>query len=147
MVPFDFQPRTRIVFGQGAAGRLGQLARELNFHRTLLVADAGLVRAGHVAEALRWLEEAGISAVPYHDFGENPDSAMIEAGCRFAEPLELDSIVGLGGGSSLDCAERESIRRIFPSSRERRSRSSVKSIRDERRDGCPPRHGSNRASA
>ena len=105
MIPFDFQPRSRIVFGQGAAGRLGQLARELNFHRTLLVADAGVVRAGHVAEALRSLEGAGISAVPYHDFGENPDSAMIDAGCRFAEPLDLDSIVGLGGGSSLDCAK------------------------------------------
>ncbi len=105
MVPFDFQPRTRIVFGQGAAARLGHLARELNFHRTLLVADPGVVRAGHVAEALRSLEEAGISAVPYHDFGENPDSAMIDAGCRFAESLELDSIVGLGGGSSLDCAK------------------------------------------
>jgi alcohol dehydrogenase len=105
MVPFDFRPRTRVVFGQGSIARLGPLARELNFGRTLLVADPGVVKAGHVAEATRRLEDAGIAVTPYHDFGENPDSAMINAGFRFAEPLDVDSIVGLGGGSSLDCAK------------------------------------------
>jgi alcohol dehydrogenase class IV len=105
MVPFDFEPRTRVIFGQGCIERLGQLARELGFHRTLLVADAGVVKAGHVAEAVRWLEGAGIAVLPYHDFGENPDSAMVDAGCQFAEPLRVDSIVALGGGSSLDCAK------------------------------------------
>jgi len=105
MVPFDFQPRTRVVFGPGSLARLGPLARELNLHRTLLVADPGMVKAGHVAQATRCLEEAGIDVTPYHDFGENPDSAMIDAGVRFARPLAVDSIVGLGGGSSLDCAK------------------------------------------
>jgi alcohol dehydrogenase len=105
MVPFDFQPRTRVVFGPGSVDRLGPLARELNIQRTLLVADPGVVKAGHVAEAARRLEGAGIAVTPYHDFGENPDSTMIDAGVRFAEPLHVDSIVGLGGGSSLDCAK------------------------------------------
>jgi alcohol dehydrogenase len=105
MVPFDFQLRTRVIFGSGVRERLGVLARDLRFHRTLLVADAGIVEAGHVADALRVLEAAGIEATPYHDFGVNPDSAMVEAGARFAAPLEVDSIIGLGGGSSLDCAK------------------------------------------
>jgi alcohol dehydrogenase len=105
MVPFDFQPRTRVVFGPGSLARLGPLARELNFQRTLLVADPGVVKAGHAAEAMRRLEDAGIDVMPYHGFGENPDSAMIDAGVLFAKPLAVDSIVGLGGGSSLDCAK------------------------------------------
>ena len=105
MVPFDFQLRTRVVFGPGSLGRLGPLAREHSFQRTLLVADPGVVKAGHVAEATRRLEDAGIDVTPYHGFGENPDSTMIDAGVRFAKPLAVDSIVGLGGGSSLDCAK------------------------------------------
>ncbi len=105
MVPFDFQLRTRVVFGLGSLERLGTLARELGFHRTLLVADAGVVQAGHAGEAIRLLEAAGIETAPFHDFGPNPDSAMVEAGRRFAGPLRVDSIVGLGGGSSLDCAK------------------------------------------
>jgi alcohol dehydrogenase len=51
MYPFDFQPRTRVVFGAGAIERLGELARGLNFRRTLLVADPGLVASGHVVGA------------------------------------------------------------------------------------------------
>jgi alcohol dehydrogenase len=105
MVPFEFQPRTRLVFGQGSIERLGPLARDLSFRRTLLVADRGLVQAGHAATAVQSLEAAGIEITPYHEFGENPDSAMIDAGCRFAQPLRVDSIVALGGGSSLDCAK------------------------------------------
>ncbi|MDQ3348949.1 MAG: iron-containing alcohol dehydrogenase, partial [Acidobacteriota bacterium] len=104
MVPFDFQLRTRIVFGQGTFERLGQLARGLGFKRTLLVADAGILQAGYVAEALRLLEAGSIEAIPFHAFGQNPDATMVEAGRRFAEPLRIDSVVGLGGGSSIDCA-------------------------------------------
>jgi alcohol dehydrogenase len=105
MVPFDFEPRTRIVFGRGAVQRVGQLASGLQFQRVLLVADRGLLKAGHVASITKSLEDEHIEVVPYHDFGENPDSAMIEAGFRFAEPLRADSMVALGGGSSLDCAK------------------------------------------
>ncbi len=105
MVPFEFQLRTRIVFGQGCFDRLGQLARGLGFKRTLLVADKGILQAGFVAEAIRLLETAGIVSLPFHDFSQNPDSAMVQAGSRFAAQLRVDSIVGLGGGSSLDCAK------------------------------------------
>lgn len=105
MVPFDFHQGPRIVFGQGTFERLGQLARGLGFKRTLLVADAGMLDAGYVSEAARLLESAEIDALPFHDFGQNPDGAMVETGRRFAEPLEIDSIIGLGGGSSLDCAK------------------------------------------
>ena len=105
MQGFDFQPRTRVIFGAGSLARLGEEARNLALRRALLVADRGLVEAGHVARAARLLEEAGVSVVPFHDFGSNPDAASVERGRAFAAPLGVDSIIGLGGGSSLDCAK------------------------------------------
>lgn len=105
MQSFDFQPRTRVVFGASAIARLGELASELGFHRTLLVADRGLLSSGHVEEALAPLRAAGIDVVGFHDFEVNPDTLMVESGRAFASGLEIDSIVGLGGGSSLDCAK------------------------------------------
>jgi alcohol dehydrogenase len=105
METFDFQPRTRMTFGPGAIERLGELARELDFRQTLLVADRGLAASGHVAEALRPLRLAGVEVTAFHDFDVNPDTRMVEAGRAFAAPLEIDSIIGLGGGSSLDCAK------------------------------------------
>ena len=73
--------------------------------RVLLVADHGLLASGHVEEAIAPLKKAGITVIPFHDFDVNPDSKMVEAGRAFAAPHEIDSIIGLGGGSSLDCAK------------------------------------------
>jgi alcohol dehydrogenase len=105
MFSFDCQPRTRVVFGEGTFGRLGELTRELGLCRPLLVADRGIRDAGYVDEAMRQLGSAPIDATVFDAFGENPDSAMVETGRAFAAPLDVDSIIGLGGGSSLDCAK------------------------------------------
>ncbi len=105
MDSFDFHTRARLVFGVGAFAKLGELAREAGFRRTLLVADEGLVAAGYVAQAVKLLETSGVTVFPWHDFGENPDSAMVAAGREFAVETRPDSIIGLGGGSSLDCAK------------------------------------------
>ena len=105
MVAFDFQPRTRVVFGPGTLGRLGQIARDMGFRRTLLVADPGIAGAGHTAAAQRHLDTAGIEVMLFDKFDVNPDGAMVDAGARFAVPLGIDSIVAIGGGSSIDCAK------------------------------------------
>jgi alcohol dehydrogenase len=105
MQGFDFQPRTRVIFGDGALQGLGPLAREVGFRRTLLVADRGLVAAGYAEQTADLLKKSGIEVESFTDFDVNPDSAIIEKGCAVAAPLEVDSIMGLGGGSSLDCAK------------------------------------------
>ena len=103
--PFDFQLRTRLVFGAGAVERLGRFARELRCERPLLVADRGLQEAGHVDRALRLLRAENLRPAHFHDFDVNPDTAMVERGRAFARAHAADAIVALGGGSSLDCAK------------------------------------------
>lgn len=103
--PFDFQPRTRVLFGAGKFATLGELACELGFQRTLLVADRGMITCGYVDDAVKLLQHAHIEVFPFHGFSENPDTNMIEAGRVFAAALDVDSIIGLGGGSSLDMAK------------------------------------------
>jgi alcohol dehydrogenase len=94
-----------VVSGEGSIDRLGELAKELGFSRTLLVADAGLVKAGHLEHARASLEAAAVDTIEFSDFGPNPDADMLEAGRRHAAGKRIDSIIGLGGGSSLDCAK------------------------------------------
>ena len=103
--PFEFQSAARVLFGVNTIGRLGEVAVELGFKRALLVADHGLQSSGHVDEARDSLKAAGVEAVPFHDFDVNPDARMVERGRRFAAEHRPDSIIGLGGGSSLDCAK------------------------------------------
>src|SRR5262245_8259312 len=90
--PFDFFPRTRVVFGEGGLARLGDLADELGFTRTLIVADQGLVETGHAARAAAHLDRAGIASVGFHNFDANPDTQMVGYGCRAAAEASIDSI-------------------------------------------------------
>ncbi len=106
LLSFDFQPRTRVLFGAGKFATLGELAsRALQFQRTLLVADRGMLACGYVDEAIKLLRQSHLEVFPFHNFSENPDTNMIEAGRAFAAACGIDSIIGLGGGSSLDTAK------------------------------------------
>jgi alcohol dehydrogenase len=105
MSPFDFHSRTRLIFGEGSFERLGSLASELGFKRTLLVADIGIRDCGYVTSAIESLTEARITVYTFHDFDSNPTTTMIEAGRAFALSLDIDSLIGLGGGSSMDTAK------------------------------------------
>jgi alcohol dehydrogenase len=102
---FEFLPRTRVVFGEGALDRLGEMVTGLGLSRVLLVADRGLVAVGHVDRARTVLEHAGIALERFHDFDANPDSAMVARGADAARGFGPDGVVALGGGSSLDCAK------------------------------------------
>jgi alcohol dehydrogenase len=104
-VSFDFSLRTRIVFGNGSFTRLGELARGLGFTRTLIVSDRGLLSTGLVERATTLLGHAGIWSTCFQDFEPNPDTRMVDAGRAFAASQDVDSLVALGGGSSLDCAK------------------------------------------
>ena len=102
---FEFRAATRLVVGRNAITQLGQLARELGATRVLVVSDPGVGRAGHTAAGLDALAASGIATAVFDQFGENPTTAQVEAGTAVAREFRPDLIVGLGGGSSMDCAK------------------------------------------
>jgi alcohol dehydrogenase len=104
-IPFEVRTRTMVIFGDGALARVGSVGKELGFVRSLLVADAGVVQAGIAGRAADALEAVGIRVVRFSDFASNPDTRMVEAGASFAAAHRVDSLIGLGGGSSMDCAK------------------------------------------
>jgi alcohol dehydrogenase len=105
MTPFDFYPRTRIVFGPGKVAALGELAAELGATRALLVSDPGIVAAGHTQRGIDSLSAAGIETQLFDGVQENPTTEHVAAGLKVAKAFKPNLIVGLGGGSSMDCAK------------------------------------------
>ncbi len=102
---FDYQLRTRLVFGVNSLDRLGELARDIGARRALLVTDAGLVAAGHVERALRNLEAARLRVTLFDEAKENPTTRCVDACVAKAKAAAIDTIIGLGGGSSMDTAK------------------------------------------
>jgi alcohol dehydrogenase len=105
LAAFDHQPRTRIVFGINAVERAGDLAREIGARRVLLVTDPGIVAAGHAARVVSILQSAGLSVVVFDRVCENPTTRCVDHCLQIAAGERVDTIVGLGGGSSLDTAK------------------------------------------
>src|SRR5262245_5595266 len=105
MTPFDYHPRMRIVFGPGKVQALGELAGELGARRVLVVSDPGIVAAGHTRKGIAALERADIDVRLFDGVGENPTTEHVAAGLKIAKRFEAELIVGLGGGSSMDCAK------------------------------------------
>lgn len=102
---FDFQPRTRIVFGAGKLNELGELAKACGMSRILVVSDPGIVQAGHVDRALSILRQAGLEAECHASVHQNPTNEDVEHCVAHAREYQIDGIIGLGGGSSLDTAK------------------------------------------
>jgi alcohol dehydrogenase len=105
MEQIDFEHTTRLVFGSGSIARLGQLAIELQAKRVLVVSDPGVVAAGHFAKGSAALVAAGLELTSFHELQENPSTQNVEAGVRVAKQFRPDLLIGLGGGSSMDCAK------------------------------------------
>jgi alcohol dehydrogenase len=102
---FDYQPRTRIVFGVDAVERAGALASEIGAKKILLVTDPGIVAAGHAAHVRDILEKAGLQVTFYDKARENPTTECVDSCVAVAKAAGIDTIVGLGGGSAMDTAK------------------------------------------
>lgn len=105
MLPFNFHCPTRIVFGVGKIAELGQLAQTLGVKRVLVVSDPGVMAAGHTGRGITSLKDAGFGVEMFEGVEENPTTDHVAAGLAVAKEFHPGLIVGLGGGSSMDCAK------------------------------------------
>ncbi len=95
----------RVIYAPAALEHIGQIAKSEGASRILLVSDPGIVESGHVETALRSIYQAGLVARLFDQVGENPTTIHVGNGVFAARPFNPDFIIGLGGGSSMDCAK------------------------------------------
>lgn len=92
---FEFATATRIIFGEGTAASLPDLARSFGT-RPLVVTGASPKRTEGLVAAL----SAANFAVP----GE-PTVDMIREGARYAKDAACDVVISIGGGSVIDAGK------------------------------------------
>jgi alcohol dehydrogenase class IV len=102
---FTFNTAAGIVFGEGAADRIGVLAAERLGSRVLVVTDPGIVRHGLLQPALDALAAAGVAASVFSQVEADPPEPVVMAAVEAARAAAAEAVIGLGGGSSLDVAK------------------------------------------
>jgi alcohol dehydrogenase class IV len=108
MIPIITTPRLMAV-GGGAVAELPGMLRRLGLANPLIVTDPFIERSGHLERATAHLDRAGISWMVFSDTVADPTTAVVEAGTRRLAEGHFDSLVAIGGGSSIDTAKGMSV--------------------------------------
>ncbi|WP_322033886.1 iron-containing alcohol dehydrogenase [Paraburkholderia sp. J76] len=94
-----------IVVERAGASRLASHLRKLGSRSVLVVTDAALGSSGPATYMPRALECEDIQCRVFRDVQPRAQESIVEAAAQCARVGQVDCIVGLGGGSSLDTAK------------------------------------------
>lgn len=102
---FNFNTANSIRFGDGALTTIGNTARQEIGSRIMLVTDPGMMNTGVIDQAMLHLSLAGVQVTLFKDVIADPTEAVILNAVDCAKKQEVEGIIGIGGGSSLDTAK------------------------------------------
>jgi len=99
-----FELTTKILFGAGRIGRLGEEAKKLG-RKALVVTYPDIRRIGLLDRVLEDLKDKGLDTLTFEKVEPNPRSSTVDEGAEIARNEKVDLIIGLGGGSAMDTAK------------------------------------------
>ena len=101
----QFLVGTKIVFGKNASKRIGEELVSLGSKHTLIVTDKGIVNAGLLEGIVDSIQQQGIAYTIFDEVPPNPPRKTVNKGIDLFKSEECDSVVAVGGGSSIDTAK------------------------------------------
>lgn len=106
MVSFDSNLSQRVIFGDNSIEKLAQATKTLGGSRVLVISDNGIKEAGILKRACSSLNNEKIQCHVFTDVDPNPTTKHVYEAVHFAQDNNpIDLIIGLGGGSAMDCAK------------------------------------------
>ena len=105
MENFIYHIPTKIAFGKGQIQRLPEFLAEYGSKVLLLYGGGSIKKNGIYDEAVRLMKESGIT---YHELSgvePNPQIATVEKGIKICRENNIEVLLPIGGGSTIDCAK------------------------------------------
>lgn len=92
-------------FGRGAREKVVEEINGRQFQKVLVVTDKALLETGTVTMVTEVLDKNHINYVMYDGVKPNPTVQNVKAGLQIAKDNNVDCIIAVGGGSSIDTAK------------------------------------------
>ena len=102
---FVFSTVADVVVGAGTSAQVGDMALAMGIKRVFVVTDAGIVQFGLMDKALQSLKAHNIEYSIYAEVVADPPEAVVMDAVAKAREFKCDSVIGFGGGSSMDVAK------------------------------------------
>ena len=102
---FQFAVPSTVRFGSQVAASTGDVIVGMGGSKVLFIYDAGVESAGLTEGVRQSLLDQGLEVIDYNGVLANPPDTIVEETAAWAKQEGVDSLVALGGGSSIDCAK------------------------------------------
>ncbi|MFP3511159.1 iron-containing alcohol dehydrogenase [Peribacillus sp. SIMBA_075] len=102
---FNFNQPTSIEFGNGKVKNIGKRAKELGGKKALLITDKGLAQTGILQKVTDSLDQESVNYIVFDEITPNPKDVDCHRAYQQFKDEEIDLLIGLGGGSSMDTAK------------------------------------------
>lgn len=105
MSGFEYYLPVNIVFGKGQVSRAGELTASFGKKALIVTGRSSAKRSGLYDRVHVSLTEAGVESELFDKVTSNPLTTTAAQGAALAKIKGCDVIVGIGGGSIMDCAK------------------------------------------
>lgn len=102
---FIFDLPLNIIFGRGTFNEVGTQTGKYGTKALIVTGKQSTRQTGLLDRCLGLLHEAGLSTVVYDRVEQNPLITTVYKGAQLLLENRCDVVVGLGGGSAIDCAK------------------------------------------
>ncbi len=108
-IDFSFENPTRIHFGKTAMQKLPTELQRFGKNILLIYGKNSIKKIGLYDEIIRILKECGKNVVELSGINANPRYTQVLAGAKLVRENNIDLILAVGGGSTIDCAKGISV--------------------------------------
>lgn len=105
MKKFQYYLPVNLIFGRGETARVGELAAAWGKKAMIVTGQNSTKKSGLLDRVKGYLEQAGLETLVFDRVRQNPLTTTAEEGAVIARENGCDVIIGLGGGSIMDCAK------------------------------------------
>ncbi|MDE7096086.1 MAG: iron-containing alcohol dehydrogenase, partial [Muribaculaceae bacterium] len=103
---FVFFPATKYVFGRGVENKVAEELDAFGMKKPLVVYGKGsVIKSGLLDRVRKSLDNAGLRYAELGGVQPNPVDSKVYEGIEIAKREGIDSVLAVGGGSSIDTAK------------------------------------------
>ena len=96
---------TRLYFGKGVIDRLEESLNEFGKNVLLTYGGGSIKKIGLYDEVMNILNKGGFNVVELGGIDPNPRVESVAEGARLCKENNIDVILAVGGGSTIDCSK------------------------------------------
>lgn len=102
---FNYNLPVDLVFGRGRVKEAGTITASYGKKALLVTGTGSTKKSGLLDRVVSYLKEAGVESVVFDKVSQNPLTTTAIEGAMLSKAEHCDVVLGLGGGSIMDCAK------------------------------------------